>query len=429
MAEQKYISVKVSGRPSSSGGYNPLAAFNNPQFIDADPKYVGFDHNPYFFTVRLTKLCAVYKLIVNKVFSNGASRVGKLLISISIPPGYKLDAEMSPYTVLMELFHAFAEKYLTVRDSQEQSYEFNRVKVPLTAMDEFAQKYTLVPDSAPYHIMNYSGSKGYVTLPEDKIAELLSDVQYPEFDKYSEVIVAEHYSATGDQPSEETENSDSESYEYIGDIEVPRKPAQPVVEEKADENVTDFEEEDTDPGIKVKQDVNLNDTVSDVEVEDTVQTEPRDLVPVQSVGDESRVIAIVLRLNAKRIISANRRLRVEVRVTDGKGNYGVALCTDVMFSDPDVTGICEGRFYIPNTWEDYVVSIAYSARKIDYITNGNIDLHSATVTLTDANFKVEVKSFFKDYQRYLILAGGLVVMFLLGVIAGIGLHRLLTTLT
>lgn len=422
MAEQQYISVKVSGRPDSNAGFNPLiASFNNPQFVDSDPQYVGFRNNPYFFTIRLTRLCAIYKLVVNRVYSNDAARVGQLQISFSIPPGYKLDAEVSPYTVLKELFNAFAENYLSVRDANEHSYEFNGKKIPQSALNDVAKQFTLVPDNAPYRIMNGAGAIGYLTIPEEKIEELLNDVQYPEFEKFREVIVAENYSSELDAKS-----SDG-SYKFVGEIEIPRPKPEPT--EESAESIAEPTEPVTKPVKTVVKPAEPMDESSYDITQPGGATKPSQqaiATPVldNRTAEEPQVITIVLRLNANRILSSNRRQRVEVRMPSPDGHYGVALSTDVMFSKPDLSGISEGRFYLPKTWEDYVPTIAFLTDISELITKKPVDLHDPVVTLYDSDFHVETKPFFVTYKKPLILAGALAAMFIFGLLTGLAIMKL-----
>ena len=55
MADNKYISLMISGRPEANSGFNPQVLFNLPQFELQDPKYGGFNAIPYFFTFKIYK--------------------------------------------------------------------------------------------------------------------------------------------------------------------------------------------------------------------------------------------------------------------------------------------------------------------------------------------------------------------------------------
>lgn len=423
MAEKKYISVRVNGRPSSNSGYQPLVMFNNPPYMEEDPTYIGFGQNSYFFTVRLTRHCAIYKFVRNNVYSNGGTRLSQLLLSFSIPPGYKLDGDVSPYDVLIDLFDVFASKYLSVRNQKEQSYEFNTTNaVDVDVLNEAALKYTLVPDNRPYHVMNATGVKGYITLPEDKISLLLRDVQYPEFKQFSEVILAQNYTAT-----ETTDTGMSTSYMPITGLEIPRKV-------EADNKV-----DGTSAGSNVEDITSSGDTKPANNVDDNGTRKDNQNASTQStatlhkaedpiiVEKESPVITIIVKINAThRFKSAKnaRRLRFDVQNKFNYKQIDTVLSTDVLFSDINAQGIAEGRFYLPKTWQSYSLYFAYSSNGVDYRTRSAVDLAQDTITLTDADFVPIKKPLLGEHGKYGILAFALIAMFLLGGVAGCNFHAI-----
>ena len=196
MADNKYISLMISGRPDSNSGFNPQVWFNSPQFVLQDTVYGGFNVAPYFFTFKIDANRVVYNLIMNNIRSNGGIRLGTLQIAISIPKGYILSNGVTPYDVLIQIKDSFASSHLTCKDPVKQVYEFNKGNISNTCMDSEAQKFTIEPAPGPYRPMANSGSKGYIILPEDKIKLLLSDVQFKEFSHCSEIVVATDGSST-----------------------------------------------------------------------------------------------------------------------------------------------------------------------------------------------------------------------------------------
>ena len=196
MADRKYISLRVCGRPESNGGFSHIVMFNSPSFEIEDRVYGGFDTNSYFFSVIIEKNQVVYKLIKNNVSSYGAIRQGNLVIAISTPKGYKIAGGYSPYVALIKLKNKFLESCMICKDSTTERYEFNKGLIDSTILDESAKEFEIIPIDGPYHPMTAGNPIGYIMVGEEKIRELLTDVQYPLFENYSEVIVAERVQGT-----------------------------------------------------------------------------------------------------------------------------------------------------------------------------------------------------------------------------------------
>lgn len=210
MANINQISLKVCGNPDANGGFQPMVIFNSPSIEIKDTVYAGFDANSYFFTIKIEKNQVVYKLIKNNVSSLGASRQGSLVIGIAIPKGYKLDNGITPYDVLIELKNGFLALCMTCKDVASEKYEFSSNRVQPNILDSLAGKYTLIPVQTPYHPMSVGAPIAYITATEDKIKQLMNDVQYPAFSKFGEVVVAELVQST--------------SYSPITNITIPRLP-------------------------------------------------------------------------------------------------------------------------------------------------------------------------------------------------------------
>ena len=208
MAYNHNISVKVCGNPESSGGFGPILLLNNPSFVVEDQFYVGFDKNSFFFTITTYQTQTVYKLVKNNVRSSGAFRIGSLVIAISIPKNYKLEGGYTPYDVLCALKDEFLKKCMTCKDPVRETYEYNAGKIDGHVLDEVVEKFSLTPFDMPNRVMTTNGPVGYIVATEEKIKELFQDVNYPEFDKFKEVVVATTVHTT--------------SYVLINNIQIPR---------------------------------------------------------------------------------------------------------------------------------------------------------------------------------------------------------------
>ena len=217
MAYNHNISVKVCGNPESSGGFGPILLLNNPSFVVEDQFYVGFDKNSFFFTITSYQTQTVYKLVKNNVRSSGAFRVGSLVIAISIPKNYKLESGYTPYDVLCALKDEFLKKCMTCKDPVRETYEYNAGKIDGHVLDEVVGKFTLTDSHAPYRVMTPNGPVGYIEETEEKIKEFFQDVNYPEFVKFKEVVVATTVHTTSYVPISNIQIPRPKKYELIVD--------------------------------------------------------------------------------------------------------------------------------------------------------------------------------------------------------------------
>lgn len=219
MAYNHNISVKVCGNPESSGGFGPILLLNNPSFVVEDQFYVGFDKNSFFFTITTYPTQTVYKLVKNNVRSSGAFRVGSLVIAISIPKNYKLEGGYTPYDVLCALKDEFLKKCMTCKDPVRETYEYNAGKIDGHVLDEVVGKFTLTCFRTPDRVMTPNGPVGYIVETEEKIKDLFQDINYPEFDKFKEVVVATAVHTTSYVPINNIQIPRPQKYEVIVDGE------------------------------------------------------------------------------------------------------------------------------------------------------------------------------------------------------------------
>ena len=197
----KYISVKVFGNPDShsGAGKDGFILCNNARFEMNEPTYEGFQDNSFYFSICIESDFVVYKLIKNNVRSFNAIREGRLVFGISVPKGYAIAGGQSPYDALIEIKDKFIDGYMTLKDSQKETYEYKEnimtpsmLQTITDELDGVARKYELEQKHGPYRQMAHGGKNiAYVTAEKDDIRKLLADVQYAEFVPYDEVLVAE----------------------------------------------------------------------------------------------------------------------------------------------------------------------------------------------------------------------------------------------
>lgn len=238
--DNKFISVKVSGNPDPNGGFGSLIMFNNPRFELKDVFYGGFESNSFYYSIRIDQSQVVYKIIKNNVRSHGAIRAGALSLAFSIPKGYKVNG-YKPYEVLMDLLYTFLKNCMTCRDEQADTYEFNDVRVPLDALDETAKKYTLTESESPWRTMSNDARIGCIQAEEIQIEQLINDVQYDEFEIYSEVLIAENV-------------GDNCTFNRITGLEIPRRPVYTIVVDNDNNSIAKTKEVDEPITIEPKVD-------------------------------------------------------------------------------------------------------------------------------------------------------------------------------
>lgn len=191
MAKNKYISVKICGSPVPNLGHETLIMCNNPNIDIKDRNYDGMGKNSYFFSICIEQKQIVYSLIKNYIRAHGSIRQSNLTIALSIPRGYRLSGGVSPYDVLMDLKDTFLQECLICRDEILEIYEFKEERPALDVLDETIKKYPLVECPSPWHIMPKSAPIGCLITTENSVKDLMRDVLYQEFEKYSEVLVAD----------------------------------------------------------------------------------------------------------------------------------------------------------------------------------------------------------------------------------------------
>ena len=202
----QYISLKIAGNPAANSGFGPLVSFNSPDFVLEDKYPVGFDAAPYVVSVKIEGNQVVYRIFINNVHSYGASRLGRLFIGISTPRGWRLTGGRSPYDVLMAITDEFKRRCMRPIGS---SWEYQNVSFPVDFTD-FCQQFTIEKEPMPWHAMADNAPVGHLIRPESEIALLLKDVQYPQFENFSEIYIA----PVGTPQTDE-----------VTGIEIPRRPA------------------------------------------------------------------------------------------------------------------------------------------------------------------------------------------------------------
>lgn len=213
MADNTYISIKVSGRPHENSGFQPLIVFNSPLINIEDVVYGGFSDVPYFFSVSIEENQVVYKLTLNRVYTSDKRRESYLFIAIAVPRGYKISNGYTPYEALNRLKEYIEATCLepTLDFYGNPALKFKTSIINPNVLDEIGKEFPLETVCGPYRPMNSVGQIAYVSCSdEEAIKQLLNDVQYKEFSAYKEILVGLNITVA--------------TYAQIANLQIPRAP-------------------------------------------------------------------------------------------------------------------------------------------------------------------------------------------------------------
>lgn len=186
------ISVIISGNKEGNAGFMPLVIVGNPQFPNDDYSYRnGFENNKYYYEIENTNNYILYTFIANpnSVASYGASRNGRLRIGVSIPRGYRIAGDISPYEVLNRIKDNFFGLNMT-SSGLNTVYNFKKEPDSNGPYETICTEYQLEKDNGRYVVMAGNESACVLT-GKDLISQFFKDTQYIEFANYKSIIVAE----------------------------------------------------------------------------------------------------------------------------------------------------------------------------------------------------------------------------------------------
>lgn len=329
MAENKYISVKVCGSPAPSLGYETLIMWNSPNIEVKDRNYEGMGKNSYFFSICIEQKQIVYSLIKNYIHAHGAIRQSNLTIALSIPRGYRLAGGASPYDALIDLKDTFLQECMICRDEIIETYEFKEERPPLDVLDETAKKYPLVEFPSPWHIMPKSAPIGCLITAENSVKELMRDVQYPEFEKYSEVLIADTVSG-------------SLRFTPIVGLEIPRKPEYNIIVD----------------GKQCRKTNNIKDRISISFANDGRAYRCKDICFTINDLLNGDIIEGVWFDGEKETINVSTVAYLKPR--ESKDLFELVVCVDAkdktLLNDGVSNTVWDGKIEVEETYSDYIVS-------------------------------------------------------------------------
>lgn len=185
------ISLSINGTPVSAAGWQSIYTLNLPP-IRVEDGVKGDIPGLYYFELAVHPTCTQYTLVQSGVKPNDSARDGLLKISIMIPTGYSLKGGVTPYNVLIEVYNVFKQHNLDVIGA---SYRFKWPKADESIFFGVLNNFQLEPYNGPHRVMSGVDYALLVT-PQSMMDQLFSDVHYPEFMPFKEIVVAEGGYAT-----------------------------------------------------------------------------------------------------------------------------------------------------------------------------------------------------------------------------------------
>ena len=184
------ISLAIFGNRISSAGYEPLYWLNSPPFPELpNLGYPGMAENPYYFVVHNGASYTQFTLVHNNVKSYMAARPGMLKIAISLPYGYALANQVSPFDLLLKIRETFVRQCMTPIAGVQEGYNFKERMADESVSVNLLAQYPLVPYRVAYRPMTGTG-KALLLAEWNTIRLLFRDTHYAEFTPYGEVVVA-----------------------------------------------------------------------------------------------------------------------------------------------------------------------------------------------------------------------------------------------
>ena len=190
------ISLLILGNPTAAAGMQPLVMVGHYPKDEADRlKVQPVITEPLVYTIRHAVNYLCYSLCDENVRPYGSVRDGKLMIGIVLPKGKRLSGNLSPYTLLKEVYNTFVA--INMYPSSDAMHIFKEGDYDSGIFKGLLSKYRLVSDSTPYVPMSSAGEKGVICVENDeKLSQFMLDSQYPEFSRFSTIEIGRHCAST-----------------------------------------------------------------------------------------------------------------------------------------------------------------------------------------------------------------------------------------
>jgi len=186
--EYPRITLAIYGNQYSNGGFQPLYWINSPVQQLANPIPPGMGDNPYFFVVQTGSRFTQFTLVENHVSSCDGFRAGVLKIAIGIPNDFRLDNDMSPMDLLLDIRRTFVSECMTQKSTLSLTRNFKEELPDDKVFKDIIEHYLLAPAYDTVYPMHGS-DQAVILLDKHQTAAFFKNVHFPELAEYKEVVV------------------------------------------------------------------------------------------------------------------------------------------------------------------------------------------------------------------------------------------------
>lgn len=187
------IALSIKGTRQRQSGFGLIANIgalagweDRDENMDRSPvSSLTCDENPVI-VIKNTKDYVFYMLLDGMVKPADSSNPGRLSIGITIPSNARMKGGKSPYSLLMDIYDKFKEKYMTPLD--DKYFRFNTEEVDVIDFKRIVEDYPIEEiDVVP--VAMTGATTGLIRVPESKLLEFFIDTQYDEFAYYKDIEV------------------------------------------------------------------------------------------------------------------------------------------------------------------------------------------------------------------------------------------------
>lgn len=187
------IALSIKGTRQRQSGFGLIANIgalagweDRDENMDRSPvSSLTCDENPVI-VIKNTKDYVFYMLLDGMVKPADSSNPGRLSIGITIPSNARMEGGKSPYSLLMDIYDKFKEKYMTPLD--DKYFRFNTEEVDVIDFKRIVEDYPIEEiDVVP--VAMTGATTGLIRVPESKLLEFFIDTQYDEFAYYRDIEV------------------------------------------------------------------------------------------------------------------------------------------------------------------------------------------------------------------------------------------------
>lgn len=179
------ISLNIYGNKEANIGFSQILTVGDIRPLP-DESQPGFEGNQEYYIIQNEATGTTFSVVPTRVHSRDSLRLGSLRIAITLPAGTAIEGDVSPFTVLDEVYRLYVS---TCMKQGFDSLEYNGLDADRNAFAAVLAKYPLVNKPRPCRPMT-GQTAACVVADAASVCQLFADTQYAEFVPYSRIYVA-----------------------------------------------------------------------------------------------------------------------------------------------------------------------------------------------------------------------------------------------